>query len=59
MKGINIWVVPLLRYTGQVLKWTKKEFRKDKNDGEYAQGFTPRDVVDRHMYQEKKEEIIR
>ncbi len=25
IKGINTWVVPLVRYSGPFLKWTKKE----------------------------------
>ena len=28
IKGINTWAVPIIRYSGPFLKWTKKELRQ-------------------------------
>ena len=28
MKGINTWAVPLVRYTGPFLKWTRKNLKQ-------------------------------
>ena len=42
IKGINAWAVPLDRYSGHFLKWTRREFKQvDQTD---------------YMYQEKREE---
>ena len=44
IKGINTWAVPLVRYSGPFLKWTREELKQ----------MDPRDDVDR-LYVSRKE----
>ena len=57
-KGINTWAVPIIRYSGPFLKWTREELRQDgpenKETDDNAQGATPRDDTDR-LYVSRKE----
>ena len=70
IKGINTWSVPLIRYSGPFLKWTRDEPRQiDQRTRKLMtmhKALHPRDNVDRHivcqhclwdvikMYQEKR-----
>ena len=58
IKGINIWAVPLVRYSGPILKWTRDELRQmDQRTRKLMtmhKGLHPRDDVDR-LYVSRKE----
>ena len=58
MKGINTWAVPLVRYSGPFLKWTKDELKQmDQRTRKLMtmhKALYPRDDVDR-LYVSKKE----
>ena len=58
MKGINTWAVPLVRYSGPFLKWTRDELRKmDQRTRKLMtmhKALHPRDDVDR-LYVSRKE----
>ena len=45
IKGINTWAVPLVRYSGPFLKWTREELKqngpKDKKTNDHAYDITP------------------
>ena len=61
IKGINTWAVPLVRYSGPFLKWTRDELKQmDQRTRKLMtthKALRPRDDVDRlNMYQEKREE---
>ena len=61
IKGINTWAVPLVRYSGPFLKWTRDELRQmDQRTRKLMtmyKALHPRDNVDRlYMYLEKTEE---
>ena len=51
IKGINIWTVPLVRYSGPFLKWTKDELRQMDQ-----RHYIPETTLTVYMYQEKREE---
>ena len=57
-KGINTWAVPLVRYSGLFLKWTRDELRQmDKRTSKLMtmhKALHPRDDVDR-LYVPRKE----
>ena len=59
MKGINTWAVPLVRYSGPFLKWTRDELRQmDQRTRKLMtmhKELHPRDDVDR-LYVPRKEE---
>ena len=52
-KGINIWVVPLVIYSGLFLKWTREELRQlDKRTRKFMsmpKAFYPRDHHHHHI----------
>ena len=58
IKGINIWAVPLVRYSGPFLKWTRDELRQmDQRTRKLMtmhKELLPRDDVDR-LYVSRKE----
>ena len=59
IKGINIWAVPLIRYSGPFLKWTRDELKQmDQRIRKIMtmhKSLHPRDDVDR-LYVSRKEE---
>ena len=59
IKGINIWVVSLVRYSRPFLKWTREEIRQiDQRTSKLMihKVLHPREDIDRlYMCQEKKE----
>ena len=58
IKGINTWVVPLVRYSGPFLKWTKEELKQmDQRTRKLMTTYKalhPRDDVDK-LYVSRKE----
>ena len=58
IKGINIWAVPFVRYSGPFLKWTREELRqmnqKTRKLMTMHKALHPRDDVDR-LYVPRKE----
>ena len=58
IKGINTWAVPLVRYTGPFLKWTRDELRqmdpRTRKLMTMHKALHPRDDVDR-LYVSRKE----
>ena len=58
IKGINTWAVPLVRYSGPFLKWTRDEFKQmDQRTRKLMtmhKALYPRDNVDR-LYVSRKE----
>ena len=58
IKGINTWAVPLVRYSGPFLKWTREELKqmdqRTKNLMTMHKALHPRDDVDR-LYVSRKE----
>ena len=58
IKGINTWAVPLVRYSGPFLKWTRDELKQmDQRTRKLMtmhKAFHPRDDVDR-LYVSRKE----
>ena len=58
IKGINTWAVPLVRYSGPFLKWTRDEFRqmnqRTRKLMTIHKALHPRDDVDR-LYVPRKE----
>ena len=58
VKGINIWAVSLIRYSGPYLKWSREEFKQmDKRTRKLMtmhKAFHPRDDIDR-LYVSKSE----
>ena len=58
IKGINIWAVPLVRYSGPFLKWTRDELKQmDQRTRKLMtmhKALHPRDDVDR-LYASRKE----
>ena len=58
IKGINIWAVPLIRYLGPFLKWTREELKQmDQRTRKLMtmhKALHPRDDVDR-LYVSRKE----
>ena len=59
IKGINTWAVPLVRYSGPFLKWTREELKQmDQRTRKLMtmhKALHPRDDVDR-LYVSRKEE---
>ena len=59
IRGIKTWVVPLVRYSGPFLNWTREEFlqmnQRTRKLRTMHTALHPRDDID-YMYQEKKEE---
>ena len=59
IKGINTWAVPLIRYSGPFLKWTRDELKQmDQRTRKLMtmhKALHPRDDVDR-LYVSRKEE---
>ena len=59
IKGINTWAVPLVRYSGPFLKWTREELKQmDQRTRKLMtmhKALHPRDNVDR-LYVSRKEE---
>ena len=58
IKGINTWTVPVIRYSGPFLKWTRDEFKKMNQKTRKLmtmhKALHPRDNVDR-LYVSRKE----
>ena len=58
IKGINIWAVPLVRYSGAFLKWTREELKqmhqRTRKLMTMHKALHPRDDVDR-LYVSRKE----
>ena len=57
IKGINTWAVPLVRYSGPFLKWTRELKQMDQRTRKLMtmlKALYPRDDVDR-LYVSKKE----
>ena len=58
IKGINTWAVPLVRYSGPFLKWTREELKQmDQRTRKLMtmhKALHPRDDVDR-LYVSRKE----
>ena len=58
IKGINSWAVPLLKYSGPFLKWTRDELKQiDQRTGKLMtmhKALHPKDDVDR-LYVSRKE----
>ena len=58
IKGINTWAVPLVRYSGPVLKWTRKKLKqmgqRTRKLMTMHKALHPRDDVDR-LYVSRKE----
>ena len=58
IKGINIWAVLLVRYSGPFLKWTREELKQmEQRTGKLMtmyKALHPRDYVDR-LYVSRKE----
>ena len=58
IKGINTWAVPLVRYSGPFLKWTREELKQmDQRTRKLMtmhKALRPRDDVDR-LYVSRKE----
>ena len=58
IKGINIWTVPLVRYSGPFLKWTRDELKQmDQRTRKLMimhKALHPRDDVDR-LYASRKD----
>ena len=58
IKGINTWAVPLVRYSGPFLKWTREELKQmDQGTRKLMtmhKALHPRDEVDR-LYVSRKE----
>ena len=58
IKGINTWAIPLVRYSGRFLKWTRDEIKQmDQRTGKLItmhKAFHPSDDVDR-LYVLRKE----
>ena len=61
IKGINTWAVPLVRYSGPFLKWTKDELKqmdqRTRKTMTMHKAFHPRDDLTDYMYQEKRREV--
>ena len=60
IKGINIWAVPLLKYSVLFLKWIRDELRQ-KGQGTrklmtMQRHYIPEMTLTDYMYQEKREE---
>ena len=59
IKGINTWAVPLVRYSGPFLKWTREEIKqmgqRTRKLMTMHQALPPRDEVDRFYVSKKKE----
>ena len=59
IKGINTWAVPLVRYSGPVLKWTRDKLKqidhRTRKLMAMCKALHPRDDVDR-LYVSRKEE---
>ena len=59
IKGINTWAVPLVRYSGPFLKWTRGELKqmdqRTRKQMTMHKALHPRDNVDR-LYVSRKEE---
>ena len=60
IKGIDTWAIPLVRYSGHFLKWTRDELKQmDQRARKLMtmhKTLHPREDVDRLLYQEKREE---
>ena len=59
IKGINTWAVPLIRYSGPFLKWTRDEIKwtkEQENLWPCIRHYIPKTTLTDHMYQEKREE---
>ena len=60
IKGINTWAVPLVRYSGTFLKWTRDELKQiDQRTRKLMtmhKALHPRDHVDRLYVSKKREE---
>ena len=58
IKGINTWAVPLVRYSGPFLKWTREELKqmdqRTRKQRTMNKALHPRDDVDR-LYVSRKE----
>ena len=58
IKGIKTWALPLVRYSGPILKWTREELqqidRRTRNLMTTHKALHPRDDVDRLYIQKKK-----
>ena len=55
IKGINTWAVPLVRYSGPFLKWTRKEL-KQMDQSTRKLMTIPETTWTDYMYQEKRKE---
>ena len=60
IKGMNTWAVFLVKYSGPFLKWTRDElkqmYQRTRKLMTMHKALHPGDDVDRHMYQERREE---
>ena len=54
IKGINTWAIPLVRYSGPFLKWTRDELKQMDQRTRKLMTMHPRDDVDR-LYVSRKE----
>ena len=61
IKGINTWVIPLVRYSGPFLKWTRDELRQmDQRTRKLMtmhKALHPETTLTDYMYQEKREDL--
>ena len=59
LKGINTWIVPLVRYSDAFLKWTREELRqtdqKTRKLMSMQKALHPRDDIDRICHEKAKE----
>ena len=60
IKGINTWSVPLVRYSGPFLKWTRDELKQmDQGTRKLItmhKHYIPETTLTDYMFQEKKKE---
>ena len=55
IKGINTWAVPLVRYSGPFLKWTREEL-KQENKWQCIRHYIPETMLTNYMNQERRVE---
>ena len=58
IKGINIWAVTLVRYSGPILKWTRDELKQmgQRTRKLMIMQYTLETMLTDYMYREKREE---
>ena len=58
IKGINTWAVPVVRYSGPFLKWTRDKLKQmvQRTRKLMTRYYTPETTLTDNMFQEKREE---